>query len=48
MKNISQKRKQRNKRRIKKERSFVAIQNGKAEKRGKEGRICNQKGTFGG
>lgn len=46
MKTISQKRKG-NKRRIKKERGSVAIQNKKAEKKGEKGKICNQKGAFG-
>ena len=48
MKTISEKRKQRNKKKIKKERGFIAIQNSKAERKGKQGRICNQKGVFGG
>ena len=47
MKTISEKRKQRNKKRIKKERGFIAIQNDKAERKNKKGRICNQKGAFG-
>lgn len=35
------------KKRIKKERGSVTTQNKKAERKGKNGKICNQKGAFG-
>ncbi len=47
MKTISQKRKQRNKRKIKKKTGYITTQNNKTERENKEGKICNQKGTFG-
>jgi len=47
MKTISQKRKQKNDKRIKKPRGFITIQNSKAEKKNRKGKVCNQKGAFG-